>query len=52
MLNDLGHGKGIIYYKNGTIMYDGNFVNDKAEGDGKYIDEDGNYYIGQWLNMI
>ena len=52
MLNDLGHGKGIIYYKNGTIMYDGNFVNGKYEGDGKYIYENGEYYIGQFLNGL
>ena len=37
MLNGLRHGKGIVYYKKGTIKYDGNFVNDKYEGDGKYI---------------
>ena len=52
MLNGLRHGKGKEYYKNGTIMYDGNFVNGKREGDGKYIDESGNYYIGQWLNDL
>ena len=46
MLNGLKHGKGIEYYKNGDIKYDGNFVNDKFGGDGKYIDESGNYYIG------
>ena len=28
----------------------GNFVNGKREGNGKYIWENGNYYIGQWLN--
>ena len=31
-------------------MYDGEFVNDKFEGNGKYIYENGEYYIGQWLN--
>ena len=50
MLNDKAHGKGILYYKNGNIKYDGDFVNDKFEGNGKYIWENGNYYIGQWLN--
>ena len=50
MLNDVPHGKGIKYYKNGNIKYDGEFVNGKYEGNGKYIWEDGNYYIGQFLN--
>ena len=31
MLNGLRHGKGILYYKNGTIKYDGNFINGKRE---------------------
>ena len=51
-LDDLRHGKGILYYKNGNIKYDGNFVKDKFEGNGKYIWEDGVYYIGQWLNSL
>ena len=38
------------YYKNGDIKYDGDFVNDVYEGKGKYIFENGKYYIGQWLN--
>ena len=50
MLNGIPHGKGIIYYKNGNILYDGDFVNDKAEGNGKYINENGDYYIGEFLN--
>ena len=49
-MNDHKHGKGILYYKNGTIKYDGDFVNGRKEGNGKYIYEDGNYYIGEWLN--
>ncbi len=39
-----------MYYKNGYIKYDGDFVNGKKEGKGKYVWEDGEYYIGQWLN--
>ena len=42
------NGKGIKYYKNGNIKYEGDFVNDKYEGNGKYIYEDGEYYIGEW----
>ena len=34
-------GKVILYYKNGKIKYDGDFVNDKKEGNGKLIYEDG-----------
>ena len=44
------NGKGIIYYKNGNIMFDGNFINDQKNGDGKYIWEDGKFYIGPWYN--
>ena len=46
------HGKGIIYYKNGTIKYEGDFVNDKLEGMGKYIYENGEYYIGQFVKGL
>ena len=35
--NDIPNGKGIKYYKNGNIKYDGNFINDKYEGNGKDI---------------
>ena len=50
--NKLRNGKGIEYYSNGNIKYDGEFVNDKFEGKGKYIWEDGNYYIGQFKNGL
>ena len=43
-------GKGKMYYKNGDLMYEGDFINDKMEGNGKYIYEDGIYYIGQFKN--
>ena len=44
--------KRTIYYKNGSIKYEGDFINDKAEGNGKYIKEDGNYYIGELKNNL
>ena len=47
-LNGKKHGKGIIFNKDGNIIYDGDFVNDKKEGIGKRIYKDG-YYIGPWL---
>jgi hypothetical protein len=49
-MNDKWNGKGIIYLKNGRIKYEGNFVDNKFEGHGKYNFESGIYYIGQWLN--
>ena len=48
--NGLPNGKGIRYYPNGNIRYEGDFVVGKAKGQGKYTWENGNYYIGQWLN--
>ena len=36
MLNNVPHGKGILYYKNGNVKYDGEFVNDKFEGNVLY----------------
>ena len=41
-----------MYYVNGKIKYEGDFVNDKYEGNGKYIWEDDEYYIGQWKNSL
>ncbi len=37
MLNDISHGKGIEYNKNDNVIYDGEIVKGKAEGNGKYI---------------
>jgi len=51
-LNRLRQGKGIHYYKNGKIKIDGNFVNDKLEGEGAYYYEDGEFYKGQWKNDL
>jgi hypothetical protein len=33
-------------------MYDGDFLNDNREGNGKLIDKDGNYYIGEFKNDL
>ena len=48
--NGLKHGKGILYYENGSILYDGYFIQDKFEGKGNYYYEDSNYYIEKWKN--
>ena len=50
--NNIPNGKGIKYYKNGNILYEGNFINGKFEGNGKYIYENGDYYIGQFKNGL
>ena len=50
--NNLPNGKGIKYYKNGNIMYEGNFNNGKFNGNGKIILESGKYYIGQFKNGL
>ena len=42
-------GKGIIYTKNKKKVYEGNFVNDKYEGQGKLIFND-KYYIGNFID--
>ena len=52
ILDGLKNGKGIMYYKNGNIKYDGEFINGKCEGTGKYVWEDGEYYLGQWKNGL
>ena len=33
-------------------MYEGDFINNKYEGNGKYIWENGAYYIGQEKNSL
>ena len=35
-----------MYYSNGNIKYEGDWINHKREGNGKYIYKNGNYYIG------
>ena len=41
-----------INLPNGNILYEGDFINDKREGNGKCIIEDGEYYIGQYKNGL
>ena len=50
--NDLMHGKGKIYYKEGNVLYDGEFIKDKFDGNGTYFDKEGNYYKGKWKNGL
>ena len=48
--NGLFDGKGIIYYKDGNIQYDGDFIEGKREGNGKRYHINGSYYIGEYKN--
>ena len=41
-----------MYYSNGNIKYDGEFINGNREGKGKYIFENGEYYIGELKNNL
>ena len=49
-----GHknGSGRIYYKNNTIKYEGNFVHDKFEGEGRFNWDNGEYYVGEFKNGL
>ena len=50
--NGLRNGKGIQYYKNGNILFEGDWIDDKRDGFGKYIWENWKYYIGQFKNSL
>ena len=50
--DDLINGKGTLYNKNGNIIYEGDWINNKKEGNGKWIDGCGNYYIGQFKDNL
>ena len=50
--NNLPNGKGIKYYSNGNILYEGNFINGKFNGNGKYYYDDGDYFIGEYKNGL
>ena len=51
--NGLLHGKGKIYYKNGNIKVDGNWIKDKLNGKGKVYYKDGNImYDGDFKNNV
>ena len=51
-MNNVKHGKGKLYYSNCQIKYDGDFANDKYDGYGKYVWENGENYIGEWSNGL
>ena len=41
------NGKGSLYYENGNIKYEGDWINNKPEGNGKGIFKNDECYIGQ-----
>lgn len=46
----LPDGKGKIYYCDGKVKYEGDFIKGKMEGNGKFNYLNGEYYIGEWKN--
>ena len=45
-------GKGTLYYKDGKIEYEGDFLEGNYDGEGKYIYENGDYYVGEFKNGL
>ncbi len=48
---NLENGKVKIWYENGNIECKSVWINDKFDGYGKYIFENGDYYIGEMKNL-
>ena len=44
------NGEGKENYKDGKIKFEGNFLDDKYDGERKFYDENGEIYIGQFKN--
>ncbi len=49
LINYKRNGKGIEYYENGSIKYEGEFSEDEYNGKGKLFYPNGDYYIGQFI---
>ena len=45
----MANGFGIYYYINGDL-YEGDFVDNRKHGQGKFICSNKSYFIGQWRN--
>jgi len=50
--NSLINGLGILFYKNGNIQFEGEWIYDIFEGYGRYIYENGDYYEGEFKNGL
>lgn len=48
--NNLPNGKGVKYNQDGTVLFEGNFVDGRFEGIGKYYYKNGRYFIGNYKN--
>ena len=46
------NGNGTLYGKDGTKLYEGQWLNDKQNGYGTYYYSDGSVYTGNWKNGI
>ena len=42
------HGKGVLVWPNGRVIYEGGFNNGKMEGTGRQIMSDGFVCLGDW----
>ena len=42
------HGNAKIIYKDGSV-FEGKIVNGKASGHGRHIRNNGEYYVGNWI---
>ena len=49
-MNDKKYGIGIEYNKNNKIIYEGEFVNNKYDGEGTQYYKEGGKYKGHWEN--
>eukprot|EP01012_Entosiphon_sulcatum_P034506 TRINITY_DN43774_c0_g1_i1.p1 TRINITY_DN43774_c0_g1~~TRINITY_DN43774_c0_g1_i1.p1 ORF type:complete len:564 (-),score=78.32 TRINITY_DN43774_c0_g1_i1:178-1656(-) len=49
-LDDMRFGKGVHYYSNGQVEYDGDWRSDVYNGFGTLYYESGDKYVGEWLN--
>jgi len=50
--NGKSEGFCIMYYSDGTKLFEGNFVNDKRNGHGIYYYADGSKYDGEWVDDL
>ena len=41
-----------MYYSNGNVKYDGDWLNGNIEGYGRFNWKNGFYYIGQWKKCV
>jgi len=52
MKNNVRNGKGKVFYKDGTLQYEGELKNDMYNGKGKYYKDGTLIYEGEWKNWV